>query len=408
MRRAFQVAGRAGVVVGMGGAVVGLAAAPALASSSLTVSPSGTITSNTTVTATGTDSANATAIGQSRTLTLNLSDPSGGSLQQWSSGSIASTKSASVKGSLDTTGAINGAYTFTLKINGTTAQTSTVTVRVAPAKVANFNASPSGTVAHFTWSANGEPDLAGYDIVDVTDSSNPRDLTPGGVGTNVCDSSGCAVDIDFGSGAQGTTRNFVIDALRYTSPSHSATISSGDSAPVSVNFPAPPPPPSSGGPSGGTSGGSTSTGSGGSTSTGGSGSTGGTTGSSTSGGTTSGSTKGGKTSGSGRGITTNRPSAALKAYLPSFSAAAAPNLPSVITEVKPLPEGTYKPTLAYPDQVIGQTTHDKTQPVAAFRNEVVRVLNVAAVWKSLAGAVLVLLMAAHLRAWVAGVERMDV
>ncbi|HMC68414.1 MAG TPA: hypothetical protein VKJ07_04600, partial [Mycobacteriales bacterium] len=93
--------------MGLGGAIVGLAAAPALAASSLSVSPNGTITSNTTVNATGSDGGNATAINQSRTLTLVLSDPNGGNVQQWSSGSVDSTKAASVKGSLDTSGAIN-------------------------------------------------------------------------------------------------------------------------------------------------------------------------------------------------------------------------------------------------------------------------------------------------------------
>ena len=62
------------------------------------------------------------------------------------------------------------------------------------------------------------------------------------------------------------------------------------------------------------------------------------------------------------------------------------------------------PTLAYPDQVVGESSHRQSAATAVVRDELVRVLNVAAVWKSLAGAVLVLLMAAHLRAWVAGVE----
>ena len=105
-----------------------------------------------------------------------------------------------------------------------------------------------------------------------------------------------------------------------------------------------------------------------------------------------------------RSLGPDHPNVALKAYLPSFTAGAAPNLPAVVTEVKPLPEGTYKPTLAYPDQVVGETSHRQGAATAAgVREELVRVLNVDAVWKSLAGAVLVLLMAAHLRAWVAGV-----
>jgi len=147
MRRAAQAAGRAGIVIGLGGAIAGMVATPALAAASLSVSPSGTITDNTTVTATGNDGGNATAINQSRTLTLTLSDPNGGALQQWSSGSVASTKAASVKGSLDTAGAINGAYTFTLKVNSTTAQTATTpsraTTTVAP------RTTPRGTTVWF-------------------------------------------------------------------------------------------------------------------------------------------------------------------------------------------------------------------------------------------------------------------
>jgi hypothetical protein len=412
MRGVYTYAGRVGITVGIGGSVICLAASPALAASSLSVSPNGTVTSNTTISATGSDGANATAIGQSRTLTLALADPNGDNVKQWTSGSVPSTQRASVKGSFDSSNpswsaaaAINGTYTFALKVNSSVVNSATVTLRIRAAKVAGFGGSASGTVAHFTWNRNAEPDLAGYDLVDVTDSGSPRDLTPGGVGTNVCDSSGCSVDIDFGAAAQGTSRQFVINALRYTSPSHSSTISSDDSAPATVSFPAPPPP-SSGGSSGGT--GSTGGGSAGGGSGGGTGgSTGGSTGS-TSGGS-SGSTTGGRTSGGSTrgGIKSGHPGAALKAYLPSFSAAAAPDLPSVVTEVKPLPEGTYKPTLAYPDQVVGETVHKQTQPVAAVRDELVRVLNVGAVWKSLAGAVLVLLMAAHLRAWVAGVDGSD-
>jgi hypothetical protein len=404
-----QVLTRAGISVGITGAVVGMAATPAFAASSLTVSPGSTVTSNGTVSATGSDSGSATAIGQTRTLTLTLTTPDGQSGGSWSSGKVDSTQSATVKGSFATDNAINGTYTFTLKVNSSTADTANVTLRIPPATVAGFNVSASGTVAHFTWSPNSERDLAGYDLVDVTDS--PRDLTPGGVGTDVCDANGCAVDVDFGSSAQGTSRSFVIDALRYTSPSHSSTIASADSDRASVTFPAPPPSSSSG--SGGQSGSGGSTGGstpGGSTS---GGSSAGTSGGSTSGGTTSGgTTRSGRTgsgSGSGgHGISSNHPSAALKAFLPSVKAGSAPSLPSVVTEVKPLPEGTYKPTLAYPDQVVNQALHKGgAATIASVRNEIVRVLDVGAVWRSLAGAVLVLLVAAHLRAWVSSAEATD-
>jgi hypothetical protein len=411
MRRALHLAGRAGVVAGIGGAVVGLAAAPALAATaSLSVTPTGTVDHNVVIKASGSYD-NSTSL-NSQTLNLKVDRPDSSSSVLYTGSAKAASTGTTPTESVDTSALnLNGNYVITFTV-GSTSTSKTVTMRVPPATVANFNGSASGTVAHFTWTANTEPDLAGYDVIDVTDRSNPRDLTPGGVGTNVCDSSGCSVDIDFGSGAQGTTRSFVIDALRYTSPAHSATISSGDSSTATVNFPAPPPPSSSGGSSGGdSSGGSAASGSGNSSGSGSSsGSTGSTSRSGSSGGTKSGSATGGRTSGgsSGRGINSDHPNAALKAYLPSFSAASAPDLPSVITEVKPLPEGTYKPTLAYPDQVVGETVqHKDTKPVAAVREELVRVLNVSAVWKSFAGAVLVLLMAAHLRAWVASVDGSD-
>jgi hypothetical protein len=275
-------------------------------------------------------------------------------------------------------------------------------VRIPPAPVSGFSGSASGTVAHFSWSAGSEPDLAGYDITDVSNGTS-RDVTPGGVDPSVCSGSNCSVDIDFGSAAQGSSHQFVIRSLRYTSPSHSGTLSSDASPATTVNFPAPPTPtPSTGGSGGG--GGSTpgSTPSSGSTG-GGSHSGGGAGGGTTTGGTVTGGTAGGKSGGKNQGISSSHPNAALKAFLPATSAGAAPDLPSVVTEVKPLPQGTYQPTLAYPDQVLGQTLHKAgTTPLAHVSSEIVRVLNVAAVWKTLAGAVLVLLVAAHLRAFVAG------
>src|SRR4051794_23706799 len=411
MKRAAHYAGRAGIAVGLGGAIVGLAATPAVAATAgLSVSPTGTQNHNVVITVSGSYDNSTSTSSKAVKLTVDKPDSSSATLYSGTAGSFSSGSTPSK--SIDTSALdVNGDYVFRFTVGTTTYGPQTVTMRVPPAKVGGFGASPSGTVAHFTWSANSEPDLAGYDLVDVTDSSNPRDLTPGGVGTDVCDSSGCSVDIDFGSGAQGSTRQFVIDALRYTSPSHSATVASGDSSPVSVSFPTPPSPSSGGGGTGGgTTGGGSGGGTGGGGSTGGGSTGGGSTGGGTGGGgstggstgtTTGGSTGGGRT---GHGINVSHPSAALKAYLPSFSAGAAPNLPSVVTEVKPLPEGTYKPTLAYPDQVIGETSHSHGVQAAGVRDELVRVLNVAAVWKSLAGAVLILLVAAHLRAWVAGVE----
>ena len=406
MRRAWKIGGRAGFAVGLAGLVVGVSGAPAFAASaSLSVSPTGTLDHNVVINASGSYDNSTGTSSQTLKLTVDRPDSSSAVLYTGSASPLSSGTTPSK--SVDTSALnLNGNYVFTFTM-GSTATSKTVTMRVPPAKVGGFGGTASGSVAHFSWSANSEPDLAGYDLVDVTDSSSPRDLTPGGVGTNVCDSSGCSVDIDFGSSAPGTSRSFVIDALRYTSPSHSATLSSGDSAPVTVNFPTPAPPPSSGSGGGTSTGGDPSSGGSGTSSTGGSTSGGSSTagGSTSSGGTTTGSTSGQHSGGSsGHVISSGHPSAALKAYLPSFSAGSAPNLPSVVTEVKPLPEGTYKPTLAYPDQVVNEAVHHDSKGVAAVRSEIVHVLNVGAVWKSLGGAVLILLIAAHLRAWVAGLE----
>ena len=408
MRRALQIGGRASFAIGVAGLTVGMAGAPAFAASaSLSVTPTGTVDHNVVITASGSyDNSTGTS---SQTVKLTVDRPDSSSSVLYSGSASALSSGSTPSKTVDTSALnLNGNYVFSFSVGGTSTS-KTVTMRVPPAKVGGFGGAASGTVAHFTWTANTEPDLAGYDLVDVSDTSSPRDLTPGGLGTNVCDSSGCAVDIDFGSSAAGTSRNFVIDALRYTSPAHSATLSSGDSAPVTVNFPAPPPPSSGGSSTDGssTSGSGSGSGSGGS-STGGSAGSGGSSssgaGASTSGGTSSGSTSGQHGGSSGHVISAGHPSAALKAYLPSFSAGSAPNLPSVVTEVKPLPEGTYKPTLAYPDQVVNEAVHHDSKGVSAVSDQIVHVLNVGAVWKSLAGAVLILLVAAHLRAWVAGLE----
>ena len=131
---------------------------------------------------------------------------------------------------------------------------------------------------------------------------------------------------------------------------------------------------------------------------------------STGGGSTSGGTTARGTShGGGKSISASHPSAALKAYLPTLSAGAAPNLPSVVTEIKPLPQGTYKPTLAYPDQVIPgeRVVHKRGTAIASVRDDLVRVLDVSALWKALGAAAVLLLVAGHLRAWLESVDLAD-
>lgn len=387
---------RLGVPVGLAVLVVGFAAAPALAATTITASADGSSLSdgavldhNTTISVKGTTSATAT----SRQLKLTVNPP-GRSAVTLKTGSVGPLQNGSLTASLDTACpdwsdspcavAVNGTYTFAFQA-GTATSTTNVELRVPPAAPSGFQASNNGTVVTFTWTPNSEPDLMGYDIVDNSGS----DVTPGGMDAgSVCDSSGCSVSVDFGAGAQGTTRSFSVVALRHTSPGSSGSVASPDSNPQSVTFPAPPPPPSSG-PSG--SGGGSQSGSGGS----GSGGSGG-------GGAASG---GGGTGHQARQLSGKHPAADLRTSLPTVTAAGAPDLPSVLTEVKPLPQGTYKPTLAYPDQV---STTKKTQAHASSQPQVLqdvrKVLDIGALWRSLAGAVVLLLAAAHLRDFVARVE----
>lgn len=387
---------RIGVPLGIALAVVGFAAAPALAATNVSVSSGGNnlsdgdvLDQNATLNVKGTSDATAS----SRTLKLTVNPP-GRSAVTLKTGTASPLQAAQLSASLDTScpdwsnspcvEAVNGSYTFTFQAGSATSSTS-IQLRVPPATPTGFQATNNGTVVSFTWNANSEPDLMGYDIVDGAGD----DVTPGGMDAgSVCDSSGCGVSVDFGSSAQGTTRSFSLVALRHTSPGSGGSVSSPDTDSQTVTFPAPPPPPSSS-PSGG-SGGS------------GGGSTGG-----TGGGVTSvpggGSSAGGHAS---RPVSGKHPAADLRTSLPTVTAAGAPDLPTVLTEVKPLPQGSYKPVLPYGDQVL---TTKKPQVASGQHGAQVlqdfrKVLDIGALWRSLAGAVVLMLAAAHLRAFVERVE----
>ncbi|HEX4655696.1 MAG TPA: hypothetical protein VH274_08140 [Mycobacteriales bacterium] len=397
---------RIGVPLGVALAIVGFAAAPALAATNVSVSAGGgnlsdgdVLDHNATVSVKGTTDATAS----SRQLKLSV-DPPGRSSDTLKTGTASPLQNGQLSASFDTScpdwsdspcvEAVNGTYTFTFQA-GSATSSSSVQLRVPPAAPTGFQAGNTGTVVSFTWNPNDEPDLMGYDIVDGSGS----DVTPGGMDAgSVCDSSGCGVNVDFGSSAQGTTRSFSLVALRHTSPGSGGSISSPDSASQSVTFPAPPPPPPSSSPGDGSTG-SGSGGSGGSTGGVGGGATGG-----------SGSGAGGSAGSGGhdaRQISGKHPAADLRSSLPTVTAAGAPDLPSVLTEVKPLPQGSYKPVLPYGDQVVKTKKpqvaeqHNAQQVLQDFR----KVLDIGALWRSLAGAVVLMLAAAHLRAFV---ERVDV
>lgn len=394
MRPIARVVVPAGIAV----AVVGLVAAPALAATDISVSAGGdsvsdgaVIDHDTTMTVKGTTDATAT----SRQLKLSV-DPPGSSAYTLKTGTASALRRGQLSANIDLqcpdwsaspcVQAVNGSYTFTFTAGSATSSTS-VQLRIPPAAPTGFTAANSGTVVNFAWNRNSEPDLMGYDILD----GSGTDVTPGGMDADsVCDASGCGVSVDFGPSAEGSTRSFAVIALRHTSPGSGGSVSSATSESRTVAFPAPPSPPASGDTSGGGAGAGGSGGSGGSGSADAAGS-------------------GGNGSGS-RHVTPRvsgkHPAADLRSSLPTVTAAGAPDLPSVITEVKPLPQGSYKPVLPYGDQVV-----KSKKPQLAERNnaqqvfqDVRKVLDIDALWRSLAGAVVLLLAAAHLRAFVDHVE----
>lgn len=398
--RTLRRLGQVSVPLGIATLAVGVAAAPAMAATSLTVSNgSGSVAGQTlrapaTLTVTGTDSSSLSR----RTLTLSMTSPTG-QTTTLASRSASAGSSGSVSASADLTHVVNGDYVFALSDTGSSATpTATVTLAVPPASVAGFAGTVNGTVASFSWTANTEPDLVGYDLRDGS-----TDLTPGGIDdATVCQSGSCGVTIDFGPNARGTTQTVQIVALRHTAPGSSGTVAS-DPASTQVTFAAPPSPAPSSPAS--TSGGGRS----GAGSSGGSGSA--TTGAGGANAAGSGSTVGTTRSGHSatRPVTGKHPATELRAFLPTSTAGAAPNLPALTTEVQPLPEGSYKPTLAYPDQTLTSAVHQPgtSSPAAVVTSDIVRILNVQELWKALAAAAVLLLVAAHLRAWMAGVEALD-
>jgi hypothetical protein len=390
---------RAGVPAGLALAIVGLGAGPALAATNVSVSSGGSSISdgdvldhNTSVTVKGTSDATTS----SRKLTLSIDLPGRGSYTL-KTGSASALQSGQLSASFGTdcpdwsaspcVEAVNGTYSVTFEA-GSSSSSSSFQLRVPPTAPTGFHASNNGTVVSFTWNANTEPDLMGYDIVEGSGS----DVTPGGVDADsVCDSTNCGVSVDFGSTARGTTHSFTLVARRHTSPGSGGFVSSSDSASQSVTFPAPPSPSPSSAPGGHTAGGST----------GGAGGSAGGPGGATGGGhNPSGSTGTGT-----RDVTGKHPAADLRTSLPTITAAGAPDLPTILTEVKPLPQGSYKPTLAYPDQV-KRTTTAQRNPASAQQvlRDFRKVLDLGALWRALAGAVVLMLVAAHLRAFVERVE----
>src|SRR3954447_9331140 len=251
--------------LGIAAATVTLAAAPALAATSLSISGShlsnGRVDANDQLTISGSGTAtDPTGLSGARTVKLSVRTPADGTYV-FDSKTVKSSRDSDATATLDTScapwsgcgPAANGNYTFVYD-DGSRTATKDVTLVIPPAAPNGFTAATSGTVATFDWQRTSEPDLVGYAVLD-----GGSDVTQGGVDADsVCDASGCEVTVDFGSAARGTQHTFSVVALRHTAPHSSDSVTSSPSASKSVTFAGAPSPsgsPSSGGGAGGSGGG---------------------------------------------------------------------------------------------------------------------------------------------------------
>jgi hypothetical protein len=302
---------------------------------------------------------------------------------------------------------------------GKTLDSRTFTLRIAPRAPSGLSARPDGYRAVVLgWTKGDEPDLTGWTL--YADGSQA-----GSLGPDACSGASCSTTVTYSQDGTGQ-HTYSLVAHRRTAPGSSDTVDSPQSSQASATLDAPPPPPppspdpapsdnGSGGTSGGSTGGSTGDSTGGSTgdSSGGatsSGSTasgsGGSTSNSTSGSTSStGGAKPGSTSaiGSSKAPVTlaQRRAFALtfKAFAPKLGIPKLPPLPAAQPAVAPLPDGTYEKTLGYKDVV---KTEKVPGPQAAVRHvtgAVGSALDSTQFLKSIAGALILLLAAAHLRRW---------
>ncbi|MBK5305505.1 MAG: hypothetical protein JJD92_02325 [Frankiaceae bacterium] len=309
--------------------------------------------------------------------------------------------------------AVNGDWT--LRLAGGATDSRTFSLRVPPRAPQTLSAQADGYRAVvLTWPKGVEPDLAGYSV--YADGDKAQDIS-----VDSCSGSSCSTTVTYAADGTGQ-HTYSVVAHRKVSPSSSDTIDSGQSPQASATLDAPPPPPPSPAPdaggetsTGGATGQDTSTGgstSGSSTTTGGS--TSGSGGSTSSGGSTgSGTSTGGSTDSTGSAaIGTSKAPATLasrrafaltfKAFAPKLGIPKLPPLPAA-PAVAPLPDGTYEQTLGYGEQEV-VTSEKAGAPRAAARRVtgvVTGALDSAQFARFVAGALVLFLLAAHARRWLA-------
>lgn len=303
--------------------------------------------------------------------------------------------------------AANGSWSVTLVSAGKTVDSRSFILRIPPRAPGSLTAKADGYRAvNVTWSKGVEPDLTGWTL--YADGGPTQDIAP-----DACSGTSCATTVTYAQDGTGS-HTYSLVAHRSVAPGSTETVDSPQSSQASATLDAPPPPSpapassGSGGTTGDSTGGTSSTSTGASTSTGGT--SGGTTGSSpgSTGGTSTGASGG--TTGTTSAIGTSTAPATVasrrafalsfKAFAPKLGIPKLPPLPSTAAPaVAPLPDGTFEKTLGY-KEVTRTTRVDSPQATARrVTNVVGSALDSSQFVRSIAGALLLLLAAAHLRRW---------
>jgi hypothetical protein len=393
IRTAGQLLAAAGII---GAGVFGFAAPAAAATDSVTIdnASSLTIKSSQSLSIQGVAAAYCQSGLSKRSASLSLQGPSGSSSVTQtikSSGNTPCNKDITMSASIASPKR-NGSYLVKLDSHGVE-KTAALNVLIAPSRATGFAVSSAGTTASFSWTANPEPDITGYQVTSGSGS------TVATTGTDACSGSSCATSVDLGSGVAGKTEKFAVRAVRCGLSCSDAVVGPSSSTasttfPKATPSPTPTPTPTT-----------TPTGGGGNGGNGGNGGGGGIILSAGNGGG-HGSHTGGAGGGGGGAGSKHQP----KNHLPSFHIGSLPvihlpSLPGLETKVKPLVLGKPGGKIHYPAPKLATTTKQKPRTTTqAIRHDIVTGLKMPPLWRGVAAAAILLLIAMHLRAWAARVD----
>lgn len=285
----------------------------------------------------------------------------------------------------------NGTWVLSLSGDGADAATS-FTLRIPPVTPRQVSASPaSDTSVSVEWAANTEPDLISYAVLDSNGQPLIADVNPQGA----CSSGSCAVTVSYPSSTAAGSHQIEITASRSAGPGTNQTLTSPPSAPVTVTLAGPPgsakspsPSPAASSGSSGTSAGSGPAAGGGTTRT-----------------SAAAAARGPQPASGGSSGPALQPSQLVALGFSSFSPppvgiAKLPPLPVLAAPgtTEPSSPGTYAPVLQYPAQY-KVTRVSRPTGALRFYNDVTSVLPARKLWTAVAGALLLLLAAFHLQAY---------